>query len=353
MRYAFLSLALGLPALVACGSGQQSSSSSAQTTTSVSNTFDPPPAPAGYTRLTAVTVPNIPPGGDVTYCQYLMAPFDHDVDVLDVGGYQSKYGHHAVAFSFSDTSVKLGTSFPCMGTEFTSGSGASADGGASSDAGSDSTDLALGAYLGGVGGGTGGGNVAALPAGVAFRLKKGNGVMLNVHYLNTGEDTIDGNSVLDIEFAPVDPTRKIAAMFVNLNLGFDILPAETTTSSTECVAQSDVQFLMMANHMHEYGSSATTQVIRAGTGAIEDMHDDPRWTSDMQFNLVTTGWPVDAPFILHQGDTIRTTCTWQNPTTADIEFPREMCVGVGFALATAANPSAPSCTGGTWVPDLL
>jgi len=40
-----------------------------------------------------------------------MAPFDHDVDVVDVQGYQSTGGHHAVAFSYTDTgNQQLGTS---------------------------------------------------------------------------------------------------------------------------------------------------------------------------------------------------------------------------------------------------
>ena len=46
------------------------------------------------------------PARDVTYCQYIMAPFDRDMDVLDVGGYQSGFGHHAVAFSYPDDGSK-------------------------------------------------------------------------------------------------------------------------------------------------------------------------------------------------------------------------------------------------------
>src|SRR5689334_21803785 len=61
--------------------------------------FNPPPAPAGFTRLTSPLIENIGPGDDITYCQYVMAPTDHDVDILSVGGYQSKFGHHVVAFA--------------------------------------------------------------------------------------------------------------------------------------------------------------------------------------------------------------------------------------------------------------
>lgn len=41
----------------------------------------------------AQTIPNITPGSDVTYCQYVAHGFDHDVDVLHLSGYQSEWGH--------------------------------------------------------------------------------------------------------------------------------------------------------------------------------------------------------------------------------------------------------------------
>jgi len=96
--------------------------------------------------------------------------------------------------------------------------------------------------------------------------------------------------------------------------------------------------------------TASTEVLRAGAGAVEMMHDDPRWTYDMQFNAVYTRWPVETPFVLHMGDTIRTSCSWQNTTAKSMTFPREMCIGTGFALTTGSKPTAPSCINGAWVP---
>lgn len=322
---------------VACGS---SSNAPSYESSLQASTFNPPPAPEGYTRLVSPTVHDVGPGEDVTYCQYVMPPFDHDVDVVAVGGYQSAFGHHAVAFTYTpQDGEQPGSNLPCMGTEFSSGA----------DAGGASTGSA-GSFLGAVGGAdTGGKSATALPDGVAFRLKQGQGVMLNVHYLNTGFETIDGNAVVDLKFADVDPARKIAAMFINLNTGFD-LPAESlTTSTVDCVAQSDVQIIMMANHMHEFGTTVSTSVERAGTSSFETLHEDPTWTYDMQFNPVYSRWPADSPLVIHAGDTVRTTCNWNNTTTSSMSFPREMCLGVGFALTTGANPTVPVCFNGTWI----
>lgn len=332
MRTAKCAAAVLIPLLsIACGSDPDPSGRSV-------SDFNPPPPEEGFTRLTAKRIHDIQPNTDVTYCQYLMAPFDRDMDVVKVGGYQSKFGHHAVAFSYvDDGSQEIGASTQCMGTEFNIGDGLAEQGSASSLGGT---------FLGGIGGE--GAEAQGLPEGVAFRLKAGQGIVLNLHYINTGRTPIDGDAVVDIKFGEVDPNRKIAALFLNLNAGFNLSPRVRTDSSIDCVAQSDVAILMMANHMHEYGVSAKTEVVRAGTGAIEVLHDDPQWAYEMQFNPEYSTWPVDNPFILRAGDTIRTSCHWTNSTADSITFPREMCIGVGFALATGNNPIAPACFQGFW-----
>ena len=171
--------------------------------------------------------------------------------------------------------------------------------------------------------------------------------MFNVHFINTGQTVVDGDAVLDFKFADVDPNRKIAAMFLNLNFGFNLAPETRTDSSVECTAKSDVSLIMMSNHMHEYGISATTELTRA-SGGVETLHDDPDWNFDMQFNPVYSKWSPDSPLVVHAGDVIRTRCSWMNDTANSVTFPREMCIGVGFALADGAKPVVPVCLNGSW-----
>ena len=322
--------------LIACGSTTDSTAPVAEPASS-QPAFKPAAAPEGYTRFTAKTIPEIQPGADVTYCQYVMPPLDRDMDVLNVGGYQSKFGHHAVAFSYTDNGTQvIGESTQCMGTEVGEipmpGSSALSE---------------IGTFLGGIGGDISESG-QTLPEGVAFRMKAGQGIMLNVHYINTGPTAMSGDAVVDVQFAEVDPNRKIAALFVNVNADFDLPAGGQFDSSAGCVAGSDVKILMLSNHMHEYGTSAKTEVVRAGTGVVEVLHHDPEWTYEMQFNGVYSRWPVDSPFVLHTGDTITTSCSWRNPTAESIVFPREMCIGVGFALASGDDPTAPACFQGQW-----
>jgi hypothetical protein len=295
--------------------------------------FAPPPPSPGYTRLVSKTVAAIQPGQDITHCQYIMAPVDHDVDILGVLGYQSKFGHHATAFVYTPKAgEQVGSDFPCMGSEYAS----------------DPSSLTQsGGFLGAVGA-NGKVSTSALPEGLALRLKKGSGVMLSVHYVNTGADFVDGNAVVDLEMAPADPTRTVAALFTNVNVDFDIPPAAEVTSTISCVAQSELQIVMAANHMHEDGKAASTQVIHPD-GSIQDLRTDTSWTYDQQINPVFGRFPLDNPLVVRAGDTIRTSCTWQNSTANDLKFPREMCIGVAFAISERADGSVPSCAAGNWI----
>jgi hypothetical protein len=346
-------LALSVAACGSSGPGKGSTTSPAPTSpapAASSGAFNPPKLLDGYIRLRANTITDIPPGGDVTHCQYAMAPLDRDMDVMDVQGTQSAFGHHAVAFSYTPSaSDTVGSPVKCMmdSTEFNSG--ATSNGAAGGSNGTSAQSVTGGGYLGSVGprGKSGG-----LPDGVAFRLKKGDGIVLNLHYINASAMTVNGDAYMDVKLAEVDPNRLVAAMFLNINGGFMLAPGTQTDSSIDCVAQSDVNLIMMANHMHEYGTHATTEVVHGDTGAVEVLRDDPVWSGEMVNNPTYARWDAKSPFVLHTGDTIRTSCSWNNSTADVINFPREMCIAAGFALATGDNPKAPACFNGSWVASL-
>lgn len=307
-------VALAAAASTACGGEKSTSGGSG-------SGFNPPPPAEGFTRITIPVISDIGPGDDIMYCQYVLAPTDRDLDILTVGGYQSAYGHHIVAFASTATDVPLGTSRLCQGEDNT----------------------AIGAFLGGVGGENGTGNV--LPPGVAFRLPKGSGLMLNTHFLNTSTKSIQGEGVLDIQFAEVDSSRKIAGFFVNVDIGFDLPPMQKSVVDNSCTAGRDLDFFAFANHMHDYGTSTYTDVTHVG-GAVEMLHEDPKWSYEMQFNGVYTKWDVATPYHLVKGDVLHTHCEWNNDSSTDLQFPREMCIGTGFFLSDGSP--APMCFNGIW-----
>src|SRR4029079_3569285 len=114
----------------------------------------------------------------------------------------------------------------------------------------------------------------------------------------------------------------------------------------DCVVMSDLPFLMMANHMHEYGFKASSVVIHPA-GTTQDMHTDTRWSNDQSFNPIYSHYPLATPLVVHAGDKIRTTCVWNNETSSAIQFPREMCTASGFILRS--DGTAPMCFNGLWL----
>lgn len=298
--------------------------------------FQPPPVPEGFMRLEASTISGIAPGADVTSCQYLTAPVDHDMNVLAVKGAQSAFGHHVVAFSYTAMGdEEIGKGFNCGATEFTSDDG-------SVQPAKNGKMMAMGGFLGS--------SATGVPDGVAYRLQKGDGIMLNIHFINASEKTIDGKAYLDVKLAEVDPDQKLASLFTGINAGFNVDAHSKADSSVECVVGADIQILMMSNHMHEYGIAATTDVVRADSGDVEVLRQDDTWTPEMQFNPTFTKWTVDQPFTVHAGDTLRTHCSWMNTTDTALGFPREMCISAGFVLTTGDRPTAPgACANGKWM----
>jgi hypothetical protein len=95
--------------------------------------------------------------------------------------------------------------------------------------------------------------------------------------------------------------------------------------------------------MHDLGIKIDTEIIHAD-GTAEDLQRDKTWAYEWQFNPPRRRWTVDAPYVLKAGDTLHTTCTWNNTTSDMITFPREMCVAAGFIRADKDVV----CVDGTW-----
>jgi hypothetical protein len=282
--------------------------------------FNPPPVQAGMTRFITPVIKDIQPGDDQLWCQWIQAPQDHDLDLVAFVGQQSKWGHHVVLYANSLVEP-VGTSRIC-----TNG------------------DMLTVRYLAAVGGeGT---SIVTMPPNVVMRLPAGQAVMANVHFINAGTTTIEGQAVLDVNFQPPDPSRQVAGFLTDLNTQFTV-PANTVgTADVSCVAPKDMQFFLFADHMHGYGSSIFTELIRAGDGSTMTLARDNIWQPEFMFNPTFSQWPLNAAATIKAGDTIHTHCEWNNTTTSALTFPGEMCVGLGFYLPGDGPDEI--CADGSW-----
>jgi hypothetical protein len=270
--------------------------------------FTPPPAPAGYTRMVAPAVHDIQPGDDLNNCQWLADPSDDDRQVVDMKGFQSLGGHHFTLYA-TKIHEKVGTTRICT-----------------------QEDMLAITFLGAVGGEGNGSNVVHLPDGLAFDLPKGTSLMANAHYINATDNVIDAQSVVDVKFGdPAHPLAPVGFIAVDWE-GFKI-PATNTNfvSDAKCTASQKLSFFMWGNHLHEYGVEIASEIIRSDGTVVPRAHDMGR-SPEQTFNTPWVKWDPSTPMVVNPGDQFHVTCTWKNTTTAEIDFPREMCVATGFVL---------------------
>jgi len=283
--------------------------------------FSPGAQPGGYTRFVSPTVKDLTPGADAEWCQYLATPSDKPRDIVDLIGYQSATGHHAVLYATTDVSYPVGESHPC--TE---------------------DDMLHISFLGAVGGEGTSGPAAKLPDGLYFQLPAGRSLLANTHWVNATTATVDGQAVFDVKFADADGSRQIADLFANNGDTFVIPAGQHAVHDVTCPIGADLSLAMATNHMHWHGVSAYTEIIHADN-TTEMLVKDDSWTSDEQFNPKYNRFGIDNAKKIKKGDRYHTHCEWDNQTGQDLAFPAEMCDGVSFYFPAQGQIT---CSDGVW-----
>jgi hypothetical protein len=300
--------------LPACGSDGSAGGqpTSGKTPYGGSTEFNPGPVPDGFTRFEVPVVPDIQPGDDKMYCQWIAAPSDAAQNVLEVQGMQGLAGHHAAVYANSKIEP-IGTTRECV-----------------------DDDMVTVTFLGAVGGEGTAGPAVSLPDGMVFQMPAGQAIMANTHYINTTSKPVDGNTVLDVKFADPDPNLIVAGSFAINYLGMQIPPMQTYSVDVTCTVDQKFSFVMFSNHMHRHGTEVFTEVVHADSTTTM-ISQDHQWTADQAFNPPFVHWTMDAPFVVNAGDMLHERCTWRNETTETIAFPTEMCVGVAYTMEAGAQ----------------
>jgi hypothetical protein len=280
--------------LLACGSSDAQSPSGTPSEKTV---------PAGFERFITEPV-TIPPGTSSEWLQWVMAPLDHDVNIVDVMGKQGPGGHHAIFYATTDIqAVGFARKW-------------------------EKTDQIKSRFLGGIGGE--GGTPVMLPKGAVFRLHAGEALAVQTHYLNSTPREIEGTSELDAKFGDPGPDDNVASILGTLNSAFEIPANGTLRDESRCTLQKDASIVMFSNHMHEWGKSITTRL--EGPQGTTVLKDDPVWVSEWASNPNFDVRTVEDPLVLTAGTTIVTECYWENDQTYALTYPAEMCAFVGFYL---------------------
>ncbi|MFM2419479.1 MAG: hypothetical protein RL385_4202 [Pseudomonadota bacterium] len=183
---------------------------------------------------------------------------------------------------------------------------------------------------------------SGLPSNYAFRVRKGEGLFLQTHYVNVTSMPIRVRSYVDVKMTEASDDHQIISLFANTTISNHLPPKQSATQAVDCVTQGDLSLVMFTNHMHEWGVS-TRSVAMLPDGTMRMLKNDPVWNTEWTLNANYT-FAFDEPVVLPKGTTVRTTCTWENTTDRMIAFPDEMCTFASHYL----GKNTIACTDGVW-----
>lgn len=317
-RVALLALAVVASAGLSCSS-KSSASSDPQASSPYMPGFNPPPTTADETAIASPVIPAIQAGTDVTYCSYLDFSFPVDTDVTDFRAFQSTAGHH-IMVAATRHAQPVGT-HPCTEDDMVN----------------------LGTFIAG-GGAEGNSNFKGVAKGLAFRVPAHSQIMVQTHWINVTDKPIDGQGVVYAKAAPASQGVVPVDQVLIDTETFKIPPGQPTKVSTTCVMKDDFNLFMFSGHMHEWGKHITLEKIGADGTATTLYEQD--WRPDYMTNPPENAYTKEAPFVIKKGESIRTTCEWENTRGEQtIDFPKEMCFFVGYYFP---GNGMKNCSDGKW-----
>jgi hypothetical protein len=277
-----------------------------------------PEPPANGVQVITPIFEDIQPGTDNEVCAWTDVIFDQETDIKMTVGYQTEPpGHHAILF------YTLEKQPPGMQRVCTD------------------NDMASFRYL--TGNGANGVENKA-PGDLVFRVPAGAQLVVNSHYLNTSDEIVEGQSLINVHFA--DPGKQYTASGATVFLDTSIdVPPGVSSFSTSCIVDKKQEFWYLIPHMHRWGQHITVDITR-GDGVKENLFDQA-WSEQYTFHPPESRFDPAQPFVIDAGDKVDVNCTWNNDEPHSLPFGFEMCVAFGQTVDVEERGSW-ACNGGRW-----
>jgi hypothetical protein len=257
---------------------------------------DLPPGPADGTGQRLVT-PTFTVGGgkEVFMCMRLPADTSQDLYVNSSEAYQVTGGHHSMLY-YTDQPTGGDEPHEC-------------------------NDADMG-NIRFIGVGTADGVGITLPEGVVLKIPKGAKVYTQSHYLNSSDDDIVAQDVVDLHTLPISKVQMVAGAFTEVDLGLELQPGVDTTRVIDCtMPRAAMTVPWMIPHMHELGQNFKLELIHEGQEP-QTLYEST-WDETLRDHFPLINFD---PFLqMTSTDRLRTTCTWHNTDATPRLFPHEMC----------------------------
>ena len=167
-----------------------------------------------------------------------------------------------------------------------------------------------------------------MPDGVGFPLVADQLMHLEMHFINTGTETVDVEATSEL-FPRADPENVEEASFIIIgSLDIKIPPKQTMELPWAFVTLPEgfegVNFFGATGHTHRFGTAARLQISGPGGADPKTIYDPPNFTwTEAELKLFSPQEHVPT------GGGFRFQCAWDNPTDSMVTYGesalQEMC----------------------------
>lgn len=258
-----------------------------------------PPATTEYTFQT--TPFDVQPGEELYRSQDFQNPFGKDIAIIESESFMTPGSHHMFAFHDPSTSPILGTPI------------ANANGPIQTSTGVEFHPYIHSAQTPQ--------QLVTYPAGVARLYPGGEGLRIQMHYINTGAAVIHAQVSLRVKY--VDPSQvPMLAGEVFLNQALLTVPPGQSTQAKSYAMPLDIKLIGAASHMHMHAVNFTSQ-----TSDGRQIYTSTQWNEPV-------GAAYDPPILISKGTSIKWACSYTNTggtlTFGEHAQTNEMCIFTGI-----------------------
>ena len=260
-----------------------------------------PPVSDEHTMRLYTPKITIPPQSEVLICSYLDMPIEEPIYLNRTLGRQMLGGHHAAVFLAVTPSDEA--PHECRDDEMSN-------------------------FRFAAGAGGGGGQDTQLPPGVALKIEPGQQFVIQSHYLNPTDQSVEVMDAVDLVPIAEDDVHSRVDPFALIHSGFEVpVGGEPFEVRKKCRLESDIDVYMLLGHTHDYGV------------LFEFYHHTPMLETPRKLYQATDG-PLlrdnpeikyfDPPLPFKAGDEVEMRCVWENTTDVPLGWPEEMCVALMY-----------------------
>jgi hypothetical protein len=212
-----------------------------------------PPPPTGKGFQIGLDV-DLEPGGEIEYCRYFALPGEGELDVQSFEHAYSRGSHHLLVYQTRFAASEIDDEvFPCAGASF------------------DSLGVTGVAYAAQVDRGA-----LSYPDGVALKMRAGDVVLLQTHYLNASDDPLEAKVRLNFRLADAPAAVEAGTLFF-YDWAIVVPPNQQTTARMSCAIPEDANILFGMSHMHRRGVGYRSWLAGADLAEPEELVSTTRW----------------------------------------------------------------------------